>query len=344
MAVIRSYANGFEMYDYTEELMVIPNVWGLINSLGIFGQSEGITTPTLTIEKITKSGAVILDRVRGDRNYVSKDYTREMHAFTVPHFPLDDYISPKDIQGKRAYGTPERIETLAEVRARKLERIRFSHAQLLEVARAKAITAGTVYAPNGTVSIDWYSSWGISRKEVDFDLDTTTTDVIAKCEEVIAHIQDNMLSGEMASNFVAICSPAFFAKLISHATLKEAYKYYRDGQQILRDRATTGAGPDVRYRNFDVGGILFIEYRGTDLAGTALIPTNDAYFFPVGTRDSFRTYFSPAEKFDLVNTIGQEAYMFEYPDTKGEKIEIQSESNMINVLRRPQIVVRGYTG
>lgn len=336
MSTIRSFTKPFEMTDYTESLLIIPNQWGLVNSLGIFEQ-EGVAQHSITVEKINQSLALIEDRVRGERNNMNKDYTRELHSFAIPHFPLDDYIKPEDIQGKRAYGQADQQEQLGAVRARKLERIRRNHAATLEAARMQAITAGTVYAPNNTVVTDWYSSFGITRKEVDFDLGTATTDVIAKGEEVIAHIQDNILSGDIITDIFALCSPEFFSALIAQAGVKEAYKYYSSTQEPLRDRQGSGL-----FRRFTHGGITYIEYRGA-FNGTALIPAGDAYFIPGGVTDMFKTYFSPANKFSFVNTMGEEAYVFEYSGQKDEEIVLQSESNFVNMLRRPQIVVRGFS-
>lgn len=340
--IIRSYANGFEITDWTEELLIVPNKWGLIQQLGIFGEAEGVTQHTVTFEQIDKTIGIIGDKIRGERASVNKDYTRKVHSYAVPHFPLDDYISPNDIQGKRAYGT-ENAEVMEAVRARKLERIRQAHAITLEYARAQLLCNGTVYAPNGSVSYNFYTDFGVTRKEVDFVLGTTTTDIIGKCEEVIAHIQDNLLNGEVASNIVALCSPTFFAALVKHAKVTNAYQYYTTigAAQPLRERL--GApNLDGRYRSFDFGGIMFIEYRGI-YNGSQLITAGDAYALPLGTNDMFKTYVSPANKFDLVNTVGQEAYFFEYPDNKGEKIEIQTESNFINMVRRPGGLVRLYT-
>jgi len=336
MATIRSFDRPFELTDFTEELLIIPNTWGLTNQMGIFEQ-EGVAQHTITVEKIDQSLNLITDRVRGERNNVNKDYERELHSFAIPHFPLDDYITPEDIQGKRAYGMANTEEQLAQVRARKLERIRRNHAVTLEAARMQALTNGTIYAPNNTVSVDWYSAFGVTRKEVDFDLGTAATDVIAKGEEVIAHIQDNILSGDLVTGIVALCSPEYFSKLISQAGVKEAYKYYTSTQQPNRDRLGAGL-----YREFEHGGIRYIEYRGS-YNGQALIPANDAYFLPMGVTDMFKTYFSPANKFSFTNTMGEEAYVFEYPGATDENILLQSESNFVNMLRRPQIVVRGYT-
>jgi len=336
MSTIRSFDKPFELVDYTEELLIIPNTWGLVNELGIF-EGSGVAQHSITVEKVDQSLALITDRVRGERNNMNKDDSRELHSFAIPHFPLDDYIKPEDVQGKRAYGSANAEEMLGQVRGRKLERIRRNHAVTLEAARMQALTAGTVYAPNNTVVTDWYSSFGISRKEVDFVLGTGTTDVIAKGEEVIAHIQDNILNGDIVSGVVALCSPQFFAKLISQANVKTAYTYFTSTPNPLRERLGSGL-----YREFDFGGIRYVEYRGS-YNGTPLIPAGDAYFMPLGVTDMFKTYFSPANKFSFVNTQGEQAYVFEYAGSTDEEIVLQSESNFVNMLRRPQIVVRGHT-
>jgi len=77
--------------------------------------------------------------------------------------------------------------------------------------------------------------------------------------------------------------------------------------------------------------------------GTQLIPNGsfgDAYMVPLGTQNVFKTYFSPADRFGLVNTLGEQVYVFETADNKGTKIEIESESNFVNALLRPAMVVK----
>lgn len=337
MATIRSFDKPFEVVDLTAELNLIPNTWGLINELGIFS-SEGVAQHTITVESMTGSLAVITDQVRGARNNVNKDDARALRSFAIPHFPLDDYVTPQDIQGKRAYGNTDAAETEAAVVARKLERIRKNHAVTLEAARAHAITTGSIYAPNGTVVGNFYTDFNITRKEVDFVLGTAGTEVAEKGEEVIAHIQDNILSGETVTGVVALCSPQYFAKLIKQANVKEAYKYYASTQELLRNRLGGGG----LYRRFEFSGITYIEYRGS-YNGTVLIPAGDAYFMPTGTADMFISYFSPANKFSHVNTTGEEAYVFQYRDQKDESILLQSEHNALHLVRRPAAVVRGFS-
>lgn len=335
MASVRSYQNGFEVTDLTQELLLVPNTWGLIGELGIFS-NDSVAHNTVTVESMSGTLGVIGDKQRGERNNVNKDETRKIYSFTLTHHPLDDYITPQDIADKRKFGA-DLAETEADVIARKLARIRRNHAITLEAARCHTLVTGQQFAPNGTVSADFYSVFGITRKQIDFTLGTSTTDVMGKIEEGIAHIQDNVLDGSVVSDVVAICSPEFFGKLINHAKVQNAYQFYSSTQEPLRNRLGTGL-----YRRFQYGGIEFIEYRGS-YNGTRLIPAGEAYAVPRGVDDAFVTYFGPANKFDAVNTAGEEAYVWTYRSPKGDKIEIESESNFLNLLRRPATVVKMIT-
>lgn len=332
MATIRSFDKPFEVTDLTEELLLVPNTWGLVNELGIF-RNEGVAQHTVTIEEASRTLSVIGDQARGSRGTVNKDDNRKIRALAIPHFPLDDSVSPSDLVGKRAYGSDAQ-ETEAAVMARKVERIRMNHAVTMEFARCTAITTGNIYAPNGTVSGNYYTEFGITRKEVDFVLGTASTNVLEKGEEGIAHITDNILSGESVNEVIALCSPEFFAKLIKQAGVVDAYRYYSSTQEPNRARLGSGL-----YRTFIHGGVKYIEYRGV-YNNARLIPAGDAYMLPMGTSDTFISYFSPANKFDLVGTIGEESYMFTYRDPKGSLIEIESEHNHLALVRRPQAVIR----
>lgn len=338
MAIVRSFGNGFELTDFTEELLIVPNSWGTINQLGIF-KDESVAEQTVTFEKITKDGGLIVDRVRGDRSNVSRDYKREIHTFAVPHFPLADYISPLDIAGRRAYGNVNEAETIAAVRSRKMERIMQNHAWTLEAARAQSIVLGTAYAPNGTISQDWYAEFGKTRTVNNFQFSSSTFDVLGTVEKTIANIQDNggMIS---LSGIVVLCSSTFFAALISHATTKTAYQYYSSTQSPLRDRlANVGSPLDslAMHRQFNFSGVQFIEMRDM-YNGTPLIPQGQAFALPTGT-EYFKTYFAPANRFFTVNTLGEKAYMFEVPSTDGMQITIDTESNHLSALLRPELVI-----
>lgn len=332
MAITRSYNNAFEVVDRTEEINIIPNTWGLINELGLFGK-ESVSQHTVTLEQTESTAGLIVDRVRGERSNVAGAKGRKLHAFAIPHFPLDDAITTQDIQGKRAYGS-DNAETIDAVRARKMEQLRESHAWTQEFARAKLITSGDVYAPNGTVVENFYDAFGVTQKSIDFDLTDDTTNVNQKVEEVIRHIRTNLKNGGMATGVLVLASPSFFDAYVNHPAIKEAYKFYSSTQEPARNRL----GGMGLYRRFVHYNVEMIEYGGA-YEGQELIPDGKAYFIPQGVSNLFTTFYGPADKLDLANTLGEEVYMFEYVDPRGGRIDIETESNFLNIVRYPQVVV-----
>ena len=334
--IIRDFGNGFSVADWTEEVNIIPNEWGTIQSLGLFTDNP-VFEQTVVFEEIQKHGGLVVDRVRGERSNVGADATRKLHSFNVPHFPLDDAIYPKDLQGRRAYGAPSEAEQLEAVRVRKMEHIRRNHAWTLEFARAQALTAGTAYAPNGTVNQNWFTEFGVTQTTVNFAFSSPATDIVAGVESVIAAIQDNAGANNM-TGMVTLCSPQWFAALISHANVKVAYQYYTSTQgSVLRDRMSAGNSPLPYHRTFNFAGMDFIEMRDA-YNGTPLIPANTAVAVPLGT-DFFRTYYAPAERFGIVNTLGEATYYFESQSLNGTAINIETESNFINAILKPSLVI-----
>ena len=345
MPTIRSYTSAFEVVDYTKELAVVPNKWTLLNEVGLF-QPEYLSTHTVTFEQQDHALALIGDQVRGSKPQANQDELRKIFSYPIPHFPLSDAVLPQDVQGKRAYGSTSAAETTDAVLARKIERMQNNFDVLKEVARWKTLANGSIYAPNGTVAGNFYTDFGISQTSVDFALNNSGTDVVAKVEAVIADMQDKATSGDIITGIIGYASPEFFAALIAHANVKDAYRYYSatEGQQILRNRAGQGSAGQAGglYREFMYAGIRFIEVR-TVLVGQRLVAVKECLFVPVGTQDVFVTYFGPANKFDFVNTIAEPGYMWTYRDPKGERIDIDAETNFVNVVRRPQLVIKGTT-
>lgn len=338
-----SPVNNFEVVDLTSAVRNIPIQFGTFNQIGIFSE-ERVASDTIMFEESTQDGALIVDRVRGERNTVSKDGTRKLHTLAIPHFPLDDYISPKDLQNKSAYDNFNEVEQLDAVRQRKLIRLRQNHDWTLNKARAQALFSSTAYAPSGTVSVNYDTEFNITRTAVDFVLGTSTTEVLAKIELVIAAVQNGMGGNGVFTGIICPCDTAFFNKLVVHASVQNAYKYAQANQAGLdpmRGRLAPGGSPLPMGREFYFGGITFKEVRDS-YNGTSIVTASEGVAVPTGS-DMFKTYFAPAERFGLVNTQGELMYTFEQAETNGTKITLQSESNHLSALLRPQAVVRVHT-
>lgn len=334
MATSRSFTDPFKAVDVTETLLVIPNKWNLTTELGIF-EEKSVAQNTIQFEQIDQTLSIVTDQPRGSRNLVSKDRVRKIHAFALTHHPSDDYLSGNDIAGVRAYGSATEAETEEAAVLRKLEDMNLKHDVTLELARINTIVTGNQWSPGGTVTQDFYTAFGQTRKVVVADLTNAATNVVEKNEEGISSIQDALTTGFVPGRFVKLCSPTYFAKYIKQNTVVDAYKFYTSGQEVLRNRL----GGDGQYRTFVHGGITLVEYRGA-FGGVPLIPANEAYLLPTNVPGFAMTYFGPASKLSAVNKLGEKRYAWTYRDPKDEFVEIQSEQNFLNLIRYPQAIVK----
>lgn len=341
--LVRSPSNNFDVVDITSAVRNMPIQYGWFNQSGIFTE-EGVASDTVIFEESTVDGALIVDRVRGEKNTVNKDGTRKMHSFILPHFPLDDAISPKDLQNKSAYDNFNEVENYDAVLTRKLVRMRQNHDWTLNKARAQALFSSTAYAPSGTISQNYDSEFGITRTAVDFVLGTAGTDILGKIELVIQAVHDGMGGNGIFSGIVIPCDTAFFNALIIHAKVTAAYAYFQANQAGLdpmRGRLAAGGSAMPNGREFFFGGVTFKEVRDS-YNGTKIVTASEGVAVPTGS-EYFRTYFGPAERFGIVNTQGEKLYAFTEAAANGTKVTIETESNHISTLMRPQAVVRVHT-
>ncbi len=338
MPLIRSFSNNFEVVDYTQELKLVPLTSSLLADSGLF-EAEYLSTRTVSFEEHNGTIGQVLDIAWGAKPQTVSGDVRKLHSYNIGRRALTDALTPDDLQGKSAYGNLSAADTEAAALARKMEKVRKSFDQTKELSRFKTIVDLQAYYPGTSgITYDFAADFGVTRTTVDFVLNSATTDVIAKVEEAIATIQDNMFSDSSATGVVAYCSPEFFAALISHAKVVAAYTYYASTQEPLRNRLG-GMGLN---RMFFWQNVMFVEVRSYIL-GQRPIPAKEAYFVPQGVSGLFKTFYAPCNKMPFVNTIAESEYMFTYADARGNGIDIEAESNWIDVCMRPKLIVKATT-
>jgi hypothetical protein len=250
----------------------------------------------------------------------------------IPHIPHDDVVLPEEVQGIRAFGSETETEAVAGVIARHLETMRNKHAITLEHLRMGALK-GVILDADGSVLYDLFDEFDITPQTIAFDLGNAGTNVKAKCLATLAAIEDN-LKGEFMSGVHCLCSPEFFAALTGHAKVEKAFENWQQGAILIND---------VR-RGFTYAGITFEEYRGqaTDPTGTTrrFIAAGEAHAFPLGTVDTFGTYFAPADFNETVNTIGQTLYAKQEPRKFDRGTDLHTQLNPLPMCHRPGVLVK----
>lgn len=325
--------SGFTLAEMTAAIQQLPNRYGRVGELGLFAP-EPISQRTVVIESVDGELRLLPSVQPGAPATVGTSEQRTLRSFVVPHIPHNDVILPAEVQGVRGFGAAANEDPLVTVMTRKLARMRAKHAQTLEYMRVNALLGVTKDGAGQTI-YDWHAEFGIARAQVDFAFGGNE-DIMIRCTQVARHIEEH-LKGETMSGIHALVSPEFFDALVKHKSVKDAYMFYQ---------ATTGSNPlrdDVR-RGFRFGPIVFEEYFGTVTLANGqterLIPAREGVAFPLGTMDTFRTYFAPANLMEAVGTYGQELYAYQVPRQDGSGIDIYTQSNPLPIVKRPALTVR----
>jgi len=292
----------FSMAALTAAINILPNRYGRIEDLGLM-PAKPVRQRQVIVEEMNGVLNLLPTLPPGAPGTVGVRGKRTLRSFVIPHIPHDDVVLPEEVQGIRAFGSETEMEAVAGVIARHLETMRNKHA------------------------ID------ITPQTIAYDLGNAGTNVKAKCLATLAAIEDN-LKGEFMVGVHCLCSPEFFTALTGHAKVEKAFENWQQGAILIND---------VR-RGFTYAGITFEEYRGqaTDPTGTTrrFIAAGEAHAFPLGTVDTFGTYFAPADFNETVNTIGQTLYAKQEPRKFDRGTDLHTQSNPLPMCHRPGVLVK----
>ena len=338
MSLYTSPTSNFQVVDRTNELLLLPQNWTLMNDSGMWNE-EFLTTKTVTFEERNGSLSIVKDQIEGTRPQTTGNDLRKLHSYPMTHHPMLDALLPQDIaQVLRPGALSPELDSKERALMWKMEKIRKSYDRTLNFARFRTLANGDLWSPNGTVAGNLYTDFGVTRQSVNFDLTNASSDIIAKCEQVISNFQSQATEGQEIQRVVAYCSGGFFSALIAHPRVQAAYNLYavQAPQQISRDRA----GNMGLYRRFVFSNIEFIEVTQS-IDGTPLVDTDKAVFVADDGDGAFMSYFGPAQRFGYVNTQAERNYLWVYEDPRGTQVTLESEMNMINIMRRPGFVSGG---
>lgn len=321
----------FSMASLTAAINLIPNRYGRLEQLDLF-PAKPTRFRQVVVERMNGVLNLLPTREPGAPGTVGVRGKRDVRSFVIPHIPHDDVVLPEEVQGIRAFGSETETEALASVMARHLETMRNKHAITLEHLRMGALK-GQILDADGSVIYDLFAEFGLTQQTVAFDLGNTATNVKKKCMDVLRTIENNLM-GEFMSGVHVLCSPEFFDALTGHPKVEQAFTFWQQGATLINDLRA----------GFTFGGLTFEEYRGqaTDGAGNVrrFIAAGEAHAFPLGTIDTFSTYFCPADFNETVNTLGQPLYAKQEPRKFDRGTDLHTQSNPLPMCHRPGVLVR----
>ncbi len=296
----------------------------IIASLGLF-EEQGIPDTTAVLEE--QDGVLSLVSV-APRNGVGQpvmDGGRTARAFKIPHLPERATIMADEVQGVRAFGSESGASSVEIKRNERLAIMRANLEYTLESHRLAAIQGNFIDANGASVSLA--TTFGVvAATPVSFALGTDTTKILGKCADVLGGIEDG-LGGSPFTGVTVLCGKTFWSSLIDHPKVKDAVVGWQAAQTLRNDARLA----------LTYGGLNFVRYRGTSAVKVA---DGEAWAVPTGVAGLAITRFAPANYIETVNTIGLPFYAKAAADPMGKGVEIEAQSNPLNLITRPAAIVK----
>ena len=311
----------------------LPYVPGQISDSGLF-DTDGIDTLFVGIEKGANGLELVAPTPRGGPGETIAHDRANMRIFPVPHYQRDDALYADEVQGRRAFGTEDELETVLGRLDRKVQRHLRDFDATIEHQRVGALK-GIVLDKNGAVMVNLFNEFGIAEPAaIDFELDVDATNVRDKARQVAYTIED--LLDAPYDGIDAWVGRDFYAALIDHPTVRETYLNTEQAAALRGD-----PDPD----QFEFGNITWRRYRTGQKAqaaagGSPFIAANEARFVVRGVPDLFITRFAPADYVETVNTLGLPRYIKTFERRDGKGYDFQVQTNPISLTTRPELLLR----
>ncbi|KQI68699.1 hypothetical protein AN189_07280 [Loktanella sp. 3ANDIMAR09] len=304
---------------------------GQISATGIF-EEDGVTTTTVYIEQRDGKLGLVEPSERGGPGETTADENRDAIPFRIPHYERDDAVKADEVQGVRAFGTEDELETVQGRVDRKLARHGQDLQMTLEHQRVGAIK-GVVTAKSGRVLENLYTRFNIATPAaISLELDVDSTDVGKVVDGVRFGVEDSL--DDVYEGLHAFTGRDFHTALWRHKSVKETLLSHA-GAVALRM-----AVPDT----FEFGGVTWERYRtgkkASEDAGAAYIAHDEAQLVPVGVPELFLTRFAPADYIETVNTVGLPMYAKQFPMPNDKGVNLEMQMNAISICTRPEVLRR----
>lgn len=330
----------FDDANLTEAINVAPYRTGRLAQLGLFVDTY-IARTTIKIGRSEKTITVIPSAERGGpAAQAMRPDNRGIIPATIPHFPLDDAITPADIQDAASFDPDGALLTVEQVYADKLDNIRAHHDQTHHHLDSGALN-GQVLDADGKLLFDTFTAFGIEQNLVKFDFDTKTFDVAAQ-GRAAKTLLTRELRGTAATGIRVLAGPAFYERVLKHDSVREALKAYPG--------ATPNPARDEVEETFAFAGLLYERFdeeyfiRGADgrIIKRPSIAEDEAILLPFGT-PFFKRYIAPPDTLSGANRpANPQTKIFvsteDLPHDKGK--DIHSESNVLPICLRPELMIR----
>ena len=267
--------------------------------------------------------------------------TREKFSIGTAYIRHDDSLKAQDLQGLPMYGSEMFYEQFDVKLMEKMAAASSKFDQTAEYHRWRALF-GDVYDADGVTKL-WnsFEQFGEEQFTVDYKFDQENDGAMAAAKTMRRYMEQE-LRGETMRGQIVFCSSEFMDRLTQHPSFQKFYE---------NQNGHTGRNPlinDVGATGFTHGDVTYVEFNGvmTYVDGRTgaeyehrLIPAGEAIAIPLGTQDTFCSFFAPGTMMDSVNQPGERLYSAMEPMKFNQGLELMFEQAPLHIMKRPRLAI-----
>lgn len=321
--------DAFTLSSLTASINEVPEGQAVPTVVDTLFEEQGITTTSVWVEKKGDTLKLVPAAQRGSSGEPNSIDRRDARSFNAVHLPTWDGVNADEVQGIRAFGSESEEEMVERLVQQKLDKMRRNLMATNTYQRIGAVKGQVLDADGSTVLTDLFTEFGVTQQTHSMELDQAGTTVRVEAVKAKRKSEKVIGTSAMITGWLALCGEGFMDLFLSHADTKDAYSRWQDGA-FLRNDPRSG---------FPFAGINWMEFYGS-VGGVSFIGTNDAYLIPLGVPDLFITRYAPADYMETVNTVGLPYYAKQEMRKMGKGIDMEAQSNPINLCTKPRSVIK----
>lgn len=316
----------------------VPTMLGSIPGLFIPPPLGQPTSKWIFVEERHNEPAIIHTSPRGAEPTPGREdeTSRKARAFQVPRLARARRLEAAQIAGIRAFGSLTEQQTMEMMVQRYQYLIQRDMSLTWENMRLGAVQGATLDADGSTIynwsdefeqSLPAETTWTLSNSADDGSIRT-------KCSQTRRAIVRALKGlGGTGVTIWGLASDSFWDALMASAEVRHTWQFAMQAT-VLQENAA--------WQSFSYGGINFVNYRGTDDVSTVAVPDKKCKFFPAGA-GIFQEVYAPAdERFEFVNTPGQQAYSWMVLDERRNSwADVEMNSYPLFMCTMPQALQKG---
>ncbi|ASG21406.1 major capsid protein [Nitrospirillum viridazoti] len=322
----------------------IPYVPGFLGGLGLF-PAEGINTIDAMFDEEGGQLTLIPASPRGSPPSQDQNSKAKRRSLPTVRLAREAVITADELAGVLVPGTTDQLETVERRVYKRVEGPLGLRAQLsytMEHLYLGAIDGQVIDADGATVLYDFFDFYNVARPDTQtIQFGTFTGDgglfstAMRKLKrQIIKELNGFVLAGAYP---IALCGDDFFDAAVDNQEVVKSRQVGNVGNAKAPTALSEAAGA---YSTYDYGGILWVNYRGSD-DGKVSIPQDEARVFMHGVPGLFQCYFGYADTLEFVNTEGLPVYMLQNEERQTSRARVfEVQSNPLPACLRPKSLLR----